>query len=239
MEVRQLHAPRTGGTALAWALRGTRVKRCGHAKRLVDLDPADRVVTTVRDPVARFASTWGWLRRTGCAVRSPEELLAAPRYIVGPHLDLLRPQSWWLGPPALLHRRALWVGRTEHLDADYARLRAELGLGGDLPPRGHPDRNESEHPPLSAATIAAIRERYAEDYLLLEDIGPMPKSPKVVTVIPSPDLPPTSYVRGVPARGKTMPLAEAQPLLDAKLVIIKPEKPDKKQADETATEKEA
>ena len=128
MEVRQLHAPRTGGTALAWALRGTRVKRCGHAKRLVDLDPTDRVVTTVRDPVDRFASTWGWLRRTGCAVRSPEELLAASRYVVGPHLDLLRSQSWWLGPPALLHRRALWIGRTEHLDEDLPHVFETVGV---------------------------------------------------------------------------------------------------------------
>lgn len=51
-----------------------------------------------------------------------------------------------------------------------------------------------------------------------------------VTVIPSPALSsqtrpdgvPLTYVRGVPAVGKTMTRKQAQPLLDAGLVVIKP-----------------
>ena len=46
-------------------------------------------------------------------------------------------------------------------------------------------------------------------------------NPKMVTVIPSPTLAPTEYVRGVPAAGRVMPIDEAQPLLDAGLVVVK------------------
>jgi len=45
--------------------------------------------------------------------------------------------------------------------------------------------------------------------------------PKMVTVVPSPRLAPTEYVRGVPAAGRVMSSDEAKPLLDAGLVVVK------------------
>jgi hypothetical protein len=231
-ELRQLHAPRTGGTALAWALRGTSVRRSGHSVRLANLAPEVRVITTIRDPVARFASTWGWLTTYGIE-RTPAQLVGLREMVIG-HQDLLAPQSWWLGPSERLHAMALWIGQTETLDVDFDRLRALLGLGPEhrLPPHGHPNRNEGLTPPdLDPSIVAAIRERYAEDYELFKETGAMPKHPKVVTVVPSPDLHPTAVVRGIPARGKQLPYDEAKPLLDAGLVIIL-EEPEEPPADE-------
>ena len=55
----------------------------------------------------------------------------------------------------------------------------------------------------------------------------MSKPEDTVLVIPAPDLPPTSYVRGVPAVGKALPRAQAEALLKAGLVVLaKPEKPE-------------
>ena len=48
-----------------------------------------------------------------------------------------------------------------------------------------------------------------------------------VLVIPAPDLPATSYVRGVPAAGQALPRAQAEALQKAGLVVLaKPEKPE-------------
>ena len=60
----------------------------------------------------------------------------------------------------------------------------------------------------------------------------MPSRSELVTVIPAPalrDRPDGSYVRGVPGEGRTMTREEAQPLLDAGLVIIKPDRPAPKE----------
>ncbi len=50
---------------------------------------------------------------------------------------------------------------------------------------------------------------------------PTPES-EVVTVIPSPNLSALEYVPGIGAAGKALPIEEAQPLLDAGLVVLKP-----------------
>lgn len=60
--------------------------------------------------------------------------------------------------------------------------------------------------------------------------------PKYVTVVPSPYLHPTEYVPGIPAVGRSLPVAEAEPLLLAGLVVRKEEPEPEKPA---ATEKEA
>jgi len=40
-------------------------------------------------------------------------------------------------------------------------------------------------------------------------------------VVPSPELHPTAYVRGIPAVGKAIPRIEAEALLRAGLVVVK------------------
>ena len=45
---------------------------------------------------------------------------------------------------------------------------------------------------------------------------------EIITIVPSPRLSPTEYVRGVPAEGISMRRTDAQPLLTAGLVTIKP-----------------
>jgi len=175
MMLRLLHAPKTGGTALAWALRGTGVRRCGHSKTLADMASYDCVLTVVRDPVARFCSIWGWLMKTYPArAMTPEALLERDMLDIGQGLDIMAPQSHWLGPAERLLELAFWIGHTETLDADFARLRRLMGLGPGyvLPPHGHKNRNEG--PPavqLHPQTIDRIRERYAIDYQLLEEIS--------------------------------------------------------------------
>lgn len=67
----------------------------------------------------------------------------------------------------------------------------------------------------------------------------MPR-PKTVLVVPSPDLTATQYVPGVPAVGLVMPIDEAQPMLDAGIVVIanEPDVPAPK-PDVPAPDKEA
>lgn len=58
--------------------------------------------------------------------------------------------------------------------------------------------------------------------------------PKKVVVIPAPNIKPPLYVPGIGAAGKALTHAEAQPLLDAGLVVIlEPDKPatKKKESD--------
>jgi len=45
---------------------------------------------------------------------------------------------------------------------------------------------------------------------------------EIITIVPSPRLSPVEYVRGVPADGISMRRKDAQPLLTAGLVIVKP-----------------
>ena len=54
-------------------------------------------------------------------------------------------------------------------------------------------------------------------------------SESLVRVIPAPDLPPTRYVRGIPASGKAIPRSMAEPLIEAGLVVVlEPPKPASK-----------
>ncbi len=47
------------------------------------------------------------------------------------------------------------------------------------------------------------------------------ETPEVVTVYPSPNLSALEYVPGIGVAGKALPIEEAQPLLDAGLVVLK------------------
>lgn len=164
--IQQLHVPRTGGTALATGLAACRAThRQGHTFRLSHLRPGDMAIVIVRDPVQRFLSAWAWDTRHLRPWDSPDELLLEHEI---PDTEVFRPQSWWLDGDL---GRLLWVGRTETLDADVRSLGALLGTRVALPASGA-ERNASPlpHPPLSDAALAVVRERYADDYRLLDDL---------------------------------------------------------------------
>ena len=168
MTTQLIHIPKTAGTALASAL-GRAVHRNGHPFRLSHLKPGDLAITVVRDPVERFRSAFAWSARQQLWRWPSADALA----LDGPELtdDVFKPQSWWLDGEL---GRLLWVGRTETLDADVRGLASLLGIGDiRLPMPGSVERNATPHPhpPLSAEALEALRERYADDYALLEDLA--------------------------------------------------------------------
>jgi hypothetical protein len=46
---------------------------------------------------------------------------------------------------------------------------------------------------------------------------------KTVRVIPAPDLPPNDFIPGIGPEGAELPESEARPLIDAGLVVVKPD----------------
>lgn len=145
-----VHIPRTGGLALTEALRGTGVVARGHALRLSMVGEA---ITIVRDPIARFISAYDHQRPD----IDIEELAQDPSR-GGWFFD---PMTAWLD----VDRPLLWVGHTETLAADVARLWDLLGFVGHLPAGYNASR---QHSTLSPEGQAAVRAWYADDYALLE-----------------------------------------------------------------------
>ena len=92
----------------------------------------------VRHPVDRFLSAARRLKLT------PQELLR--RHVMkntntGSVELLCRHQTWWLDAPGVILRC------TEQMDAVWPLLVEEYGWPvNPLPPKGHPDRNESPSP---------------------------------------------------------------------------------------------
>jgi len=159
--------PKTGGVALREALAplGLGFRCDGHMTTLATAQEDD-VVTVVRDPIARYVSAFWWLAtKTLWPWASPDAMArqmgrstlvdnAFKRYMV------LWRQSHWIDAD----RPLLWVGRTETLADDFARLRPLLGLTGDLP-----RRNVGRYPEarLSEPALDNLRAFYAEDFDLL------------------------------------------------------------------------
>jgi len=165
-----LHIPKTGGTALALALYG-HVVRHGHTVRLDALPAGGQAIVFVRDPVARFVSAFDFARRADEQnrdgyFRQVEAFASVSDFALrGDHgHPIFRPLTWWLDD--LADPRLYFVGRTEHLERDFAVLASLMGLHDrNLPPLpAHPGST------LSAMAEAYIRERYADDYALLEDL---------------------------------------------------------------------
>lgn len=167
----QLHIPKTGGSALRHAMQGFEAwKRFGHSQALHDVPPGDVVAVTVRDPVRRFLSACAWTRPTlrEMGYRDADALARDIGRV--PADQVFRPQSWWLESAERVWERAIWVGWTETLDADFERLRWTLDLDDTyrLPPVGHVKRNAaSALDALSPLGEANVRDCYAADYELL------------------------------------------------------------------------
>ena len=93
-----------------------------------------------------------------------------------------RPQVDFLpggDPPSLFGVRLArpaapaFTGRVETLAADFARLRARLGLAGPALPRENATQQDTA-PAMDAATRRLVEELYAEDYALLAAPPPAP-----------------------------------------------------------------
>lgn len=143
-----MHIPRTGGMALSFALTG--ITTTWPHRYAIRPPCADRVyIVTLRDPVARFYSA--------CAFRGVAPADADPSDM------FFLPQVAWVGSAERLQESdILWVGRTEKLDDDFARLCSVLGVTRTLPAVGTRERNASTHATRSVAP-AWLRDVCAAD----------------------------------------------------------------------------
>jgi len=140
-----IHVPKTGGTSVRVAT--PHITHWGHKYAIREPSPYREYITTVRDPLARFASACGHLGI------SPEDA-------DWDHLFFLPQINWLNGAERLRQPDVLWVGNTETLSQDWLRLT----IGGDLPrlnAHDHGDFREWE---------PVLRERYAADYKMLEEL---------------------------------------------------------------------
>lgn len=174
--IQHIHIPKTGGSALAqaYATSGA-INRNGHAFTLSWLKPGDDAVTIVRDPVARFVSSFNFIaaRRSEESPvpwpwTEPEELARElgtdlAREVL-PRIEVFTPQGHWLDGDL---SRLIWVGHTETLYADFVELKAMLGLDA-LPLPGPAANTGPPHQPLTQQAIDAIHAHYADDYALIE-----------------------------------------------------------------------
>jgi len=162
--IRFVHVPKTGGVALREALTG-HIACDGHLTTLASAQEAD-AITIVRDPVERYISAFWWLAtKTLWPWPSPDAMArqmgtklvddAFLRYMV------LWRQTHWINAD----RPLLWIGHTESLSEDTARLGPLLGLTLSLPRR---NVGRYPHQPLSPAALDTIRWFYADDYALLD-----------------------------------------------------------------------
>ncbi len=169
-----------------------------HEVRLVDIPEGDKVFFFVRDPIARFISGFLSRKRKGrprydvewsrgeaeafARFSTPEQLassLAAAEpeaYGAMRAIGHVKTSYWdWFGDEALLRRREndiLFVGFTETLDADFARLKEKLGLPAEVKLPTDPilaHRTPANEPRgLSETSRAAIARWYEADYRFLE-----------------------------------------------------------------------
>jgi len=164
--VRFIHVPKTGGVTLREAITGHLL--CdGHLTTVSTAQEAD-IITIVRDPLTRYASAFWWLAaRTLWPWPSPDAMAcqmgtklvdnAFKRYMV------LWRQTHWLDAKTPL----LWVGHTETLNEDAGRLGVLMGLSLVMPRR---NVGRYRPTPLSAQGEANLREFYAADYELLQEV---------------------------------------------------------------------
>lgn len=167
-----------------------------HGVRMGDLPRGDKFFFVVRDPVDRFVSGFNSRQRRGAPAHnvpwteaearafatfdSPAALglaLAAQGDERARAVDALtaiehvRTSYWyWFGSPEALRRRAgdiLWIGFTEHLDADAAELTRRLGLSHLDLPRDDRRAHRSTDPAareLPAPARDALADWYRRDY---------------------------------------------------------------------------
>lgn len=186
--VHLLHVPKTGGTAVKTALgrcripRDVRLVRHGHLVRLRDIPERDHVAFFIRDPVARYVSSFNDRLREGrpghvspwddferavfkrfptpeslaIALSSddPEMRAEAARAMQGTHLLRARLTDW-LGDPDFLRSRRhqiLLVGRQEMLEADFGRMKSMLGITSRC--ELPTDKNAHRAPGTQAVTLS-------------------------------------------------------------------------------------
>lgn len=165
--IRYVHVPKTGGVALREAL-ADRVLCDGHLTTLAAAQEDD-LITTTRDPIARYVSAfwwlstktpWPWATPDAMACRMGSTLVdnAFERYMV------LWRQAHWIDSD----RPLLWVGRTESLAEDATRLGTLLDVTVDI---GHRNVGRYREASISDRAMANLRDFYAEDFQLRQSRG--------------------------------------------------------------------
>ena len=170
MAVHFLHISKAGGTAIKHAIKQAGrpkttygpIKLHRHRFRLPDVPEGDRFFFVMRDPVARFVSSFYSRYRKGAPRYNiewrPEEAEAFARFTTPQQLldammsddrdeqeharaamdgiaHLKRHQHLWLVGRAALKERLddiVYIARQETLDKDWPRLREALGYPDDL-----------------------------------------------------------------------------------------------------------
>jgi len=126
-------------------------------------------VTIIRDPVERYVSAFDWMagRHLWRWASADEMARAIDDELVRKALReslVFRPMRDWLD----CDREPYWIGRTESLDADVARLCDRLGIRPVVMPTGHERNAGPAHRSMSSTAIDNIRDWYADDYRLME-----------------------------------------------------------------------
>lgn len=181
MKLWQLHIPKTGGLALWDALDG-QGHRLGHLTRL--RQAPDPVITIVRDPVDRWVSAHDMCSRQFRHLPESARWPTADsfaldaegmRWLEARFEHAFFPLVWWLETADYARERCWYICHTETLDADWEVVRRMIGSERSLPAIGQQHRNDhlqhgTPKSVLSSAAIAALREWYADDYLLLDGL---------------------------------------------------------------------
>lgn len=199
-----LHIRKTGGiavkTALAPYAKAWKLRLHRHETKLEKIPSGERICFFLRDPVSRFVSGFNSRLRQGRPrlnnVWNEGETQAFANFVTPNALaealgarqerafeamagirHINQAMTDWIGSPVALERRIsdiVWIGRTETLNDDFARIKSKLGLpesielpADDVAAHRTPPGMETA---LSEAGRAAIRAWYADDYRLLETV---------------------------------------------------------------------
>jgi Sulfotransferase family len=195
-----LHVRKTGGTAIKEALRPVaaafRLLLHSHQVKAASLPPDERYFLCLREPADRFVSGFNsrlrmgrpryfsrWSAAEEVAFRhfkTANELAEAidaksslrreaARAAIASIKHLALSQSAWLENRA---SEPIWVGFTESLDLDFARLRAQLQLPAGISLPADPTKSHRAPPDscvyLSPRGRANVRSWYSDDVALVQ-----------------------------------------------------------------------
>lgn len=174
----------------------------GHGFRLRDVPDDAYAFFSVRDPATRFVSSFYSRLRKGmprhftewsdaeaeafAVFQTPQDLALAlakrrgkkrgeAEFAMNSIRHIRRPMTWWIGDAASLQARlpqVAYIVRQETLNEDWRRVKALLGLPGDVelpsdPVQAHRTTGEYDRT-LTPEMLDALRRWYAADYELLE-----------------------------------------------------------------------
>ena len=141
------------------------------------------IVTVVRDPVARWVSAWDMCARQKRHVPEYERWPSATLAALDPEALIwlesywgraFTPQRHWLRDARYALKRCWYIAHTETLTEDFETIRDAIGATDCVMPAPKSSRrnaNLEERSVLTPEAVAAIRDHYADDYVLLGDLA--------------------------------------------------------------------